>query len=52
MTFFCSRKSNRHPGLAVPVYTGYKDDVFMEEEISTQPVEIDETNAVIFTGVE
>ena len=36
---------------AVPVYTGDEDDVFMEEEISTQSAELDETNAVILTGV-
>ena len=35
----------------MPVYTGDKDDVFMEEEISTQSAELDETNAVILTGV-
>ena len=33
------------------VYTGDKDDVFREEEISTQPAELDETNAGILTGV-
>ena len=35
----------------MPVYTGCKDDVFMEEEISTQSAELDETNVVILTGV-
>ena len=34
----------------MPVYTGDKDDVFMEEEISTQSAELDETNAVIKTA--
>ena len=36
---------------AVPFYTGDKDDVSMEEEISTQSAELDETKAVILTGV-
>ena len=36
---------------AVAFYTGDKDDVFMEEEISTQSAELDETNAVTLTGV-
>ena len=36
---------------AVPVYTGDKDDFFMEEETSTQSAELDETNAVILIGV-
>ena len=36
---------------AVQVYTGDKDDVFMEEEISTQSAELNEINAVILTGV-
>ena len=35
---------------AVPVYAGDKD-VCMEEEISTQSAELDETNAVILIGV-
>ena len=35
----------------VPVYAGDKEDVFTEEEISTQSAELDETNAVILTGV-
>ena len=35
----------------MPVCTGDKDDVFMEEEMSTQSAEVDETNAVIPTGV-
>ena len=30
---------------AIPVYPGDKDDVFMEEEISTESAELDETNA-------
>ena len=34
----------------MPVYTGDKDYAFMEEEISTQSAELDETNAVILTG--
>ena len=47
------RKTTEAPVLykAVPVYTGDKDDVFVEEEISTQSAELDETNAVILTGV-
>ena len=36
---------------AVPVYTGGKDDVSLEEEISKQPAELDETNAVFPTGI-
>ena len=36
---------------AVPVYTGDKEDVFMEEEISTQSAELDKTNAITLTGV-
>ena len=36
---------------AVSVYTGNKGDVFMEEEISTQHAELDETNAVVPTGI-
>ena len=36
---------------ALPAYTGDKDDVFMEEEICTQSSELDETSAVILTGV-
>ena len=46
-------KTTEAPGLykAVLVYTGDKDDVFMEEEISTQSTELDETNAVILTCV-
>ena len=35
----------------MPVYTGDKDDAFMEGEISTQSAELDETNAVIPTGI-
>ena len=35
----------------MPVHTGDKDDVSMEEEISTQSAELDETNAVILTSV-
>ena len=35
----------------LPVYNGGKDDVFMEEEISTQSAELDETNSVILTGI-
>ena len=37
---------------AVPVYTGDKDDVFMEEQISTQSAELGEPCAVILTGVQ
>ena len=46
-------KTTEAPALykAVPVYTGDKDDVFKEEEISTQSAELEETNAVILTGV-
>ena len=33
------------------VYAGDKDDVFMEKEISTESAEVDETNAVILTGI-
>ena len=36
---------------AVSVYTVDKDDVFTEEEISTQFAELDETNTVILTGI-
>ena len=35
----------------MPVYIGDKDEVFMEEEISTQSAELNETNVVILTGV-
>ena len=35
----------------MPVYTGDKDDVFMEEEIPIQSAELDETNTVILLGV-
>ena len=46
-------KTTEAPALykAVLVYSGDKDGVSMEEEISTQPAELDETNAVIPTGV-
>ena len=46
-------KTTEAPALykAVPVYIGDKDDVFMEEEISPQSAQLDETNAVILTGV-
>ena len=36
---------------AVPPYTGDKDGVFMEEEISMHSAELDESKAVIPTGV-
>ena len=36
---------------AETVYTGDNDDVFMEEDISTQSAELDETNAVILTDI-
>ena len=46
-------KTTEAPALykAVPVYTGEKDDVLTEEEISIQSVELDQTNALILTGI-
>ena len=46
-------KTTEAPALykAVPFYTGDKDNVVMEEEISTQSAELDETNAIILTAV-
>ena len=35
----------------MPVYTGNKDDIFLESDISTQSAELDEPNAVILTGI-